>query len=175
MWENGKDHRAQSNNSILFYSKPKKKELTELFDMLNLGGNGEPGFVNARHMLDRAPWAKGLNPCFEILLADGNTCNLVTIDLAKFKDDNSGLFEAVRLISRANYRQTVVDFRDGILQEKWNLNNDHLHLCGVSLMGIAMRPDMQPYDFKRIERVATQSAYNMADELGTPHSKNITA
>lgn len=175
MWENGNEHRAQSNNSILFFDKPKKKELAEFFEMLNLGGNGEPGLVNAKHMLDRSPWAKGLNPCFEILLADGNTCNLVTIDLAKFKKDNAGLLDATRLIARANYRQTVVDLRDGILQEKWHLNNEHLHLCGVSLMGIAMRPDMQPYDFKRIERMATFAAYTMADELGTPHPKNITA
>lgn len=175
MWENGKEHRAQSNNSLLFYSQPKKKELRELFDMINRGGNGEPGLVNAKHMTDRAPWAKGLNPCFEILLADGNTCNLVTIDLAKFKNDSAGLLEAARLIARANYRQTVVDFRDGILQEKWHLNNEHLHLCGVSLMGIAKRPDLQPYDYKRLERQLTHAAYTMAEELGTPYPKNITA
>lgn len=113
--------------------------------------------------------------CFEILLSDGSTCNLVTIDLNKFKEDNQGLWEATRLITRANYRQTVVDFRDGVLQEKWHLNNDHLHLCGVSLMGIAMRPDMQPYDYVRLERVATHAAYSMAEELGTPYPKNISA
>jgi len=175
MWENGKEHRAQSNNSLLFYNKPTHTELTELFDMLNRGGNGEPGLVNAKHMVDRAPWAKGLNPCFEILLADGNTCNLVTIDLAKFKGDNEGLLEAARLITRANYRQTCVDFRDGILQEKWHLNNEHLHLCGVSLMGIAMRPDMQPYDYKKLERCVVHAGYGMADELGTPYPKNLTA
>ncbi len=175
MWENGKEHRAQSNNSLLFYSKPTHGELTELFSMINQGGNGEPGLVNAKHMVDRAPWAKGLNPCFEILLADGNTCNLVTIDLAKFKNDNAGLLEAARLITRANYRQTVVDFRDEVLQEKWHLNNEHLHLCGVSLMGIAMRPDMQPYDYKRLERVVVHAGYGMAEELGTPYPKNLTA
>lgn len=67
-----------------------------------------------------------------------------------------------------------MDFRDGILQEKWHLNNDHLHLCGVSLMGIAMRPDMQPYDYVRLERAAVHAAYSMADELGTAYPKNIT-
>lgn len=113
--------------------------------------------------------------CFEILLADGNTCNLVTIDLSKFKGDNQGLWEATRLITRANYRQTVVDFRDDILQEKWHLNNEHLHLCGVSLMGVATRPDMQPYDFKRLERVVVHAGYEMAEELGTPYPKNLTA
>ncbi len=175
MWESGKEHRAQSNNSLLFFNKPTRPELREFFEMINQGGNGEPGLVNAKHMVDRAPWAKGLNPCFEILLADGNTCNLVTIDLAKFKGDNQGLLEAARLITRANYRQTCVDFRDGVLQEKWHLNNDHLHLCGVSLMGIAMRPDMQPYDYARLERTIVHAGYSMADELGTPYPKNLTA
>ncbi len=174
MWDNGKEHRAQSNNSLLFYSKPTREELGQFFEMINQGGNGEPGLVNAKHMKDRAPWAVGLNPCFEVLLADGNTCNLVTIDLGKFKEDNSGLIEAARLITRANYRQTVVDFRDGILQEKWHLNNDHLHLCGTSLMGIAMRPDMQPYDYKRLERAIIHAGYGMAEELGTPYPKNLT-
>lgn len=174
MFDNGKSHRAQSNNSLLFYTKPSKKELASFFEMINQGGNGEPGIVNAKHMRDRAPWASGLNPCFEVLLADGNTCNLVTIDLAKFMNDNTGLLEAARLITRANYRQTCVDFRDGILQEKWHLNNEHLHLCGVSLMGVAMRPDMQPYDYKRLERAITHAGYGMAEELGTPYPKNLT-
>lgn len=175
MWENGNDHRAQSNNSLLFSNKPSLEELHDLFNMINLGGNGEPGLVNVKHMLARAPWAKGLNPCFEILLSDGNTCNLVTIDVAKFKNDTQGMHRAAYIMARANYRQTVVDFRDGILQEKWHLNNEHLHLCGVSLMGIAMRPDMQPYDYTRLERIITHSAYGMADELDTAYPKNITA
>lgn len=112
--------------------------------------------------------------CFEVLLSDGNTCNLVTLDVAKFKNDTQGMHRAAKLIVRANYRQTVVDFRDGILQEKWHLNNEHLHLCGASLMGIAMRPDMQPYDYRRLERVMTYAAYGMADELDTAYPKNIT-
>lgn len=174
IFENGKEYRAQSNNSLLFNYKPPREEISELFDMINLTGKGEPGIVNVKHMLTRAPWAKGLNPCFEVLLSDGNTCNLVTIDLAKFKDDTEGLLIAARLITRANYRQTCVDFRDGILQEKWHLNNEHLHLCGVSLMGIAMRPDMQPYDYRKLERVVVHAGYGMADELGTPYPKNLT-
>lgn len=173
--ENGKYHRYQSNNSLLFFNKPSYNELWDIFDMLNKGGNGEPGFVNAQNMLARAPWAKGLNPCFEILLPDGGTCNLVTIDLAKFKNDMEGLLRATEVISRANYRQTIVDFNDGILQEKWNLSNQHLHLCGVSLMGVAMRPDMLAYDYSRIERTTVHATYTMAKELNTPLPKNITA
>jgi ribonucleoside-triphosphate reductase len=172
---NGKYHRHQSNNSLLFFNKPSHEELTSIFGMLNKGGNGEPGFVNAQHMLARAPWAKGLNPCYEILLPDGGTCNLVTIDVSKFKSNMQGLLRATEVVARANYRQTIVDFNDGILQEKWNLSNAHLHLCGVSLMGIAMRPDMLAYEYTRIERIATFATYTMAKELGTPLPKNVSA
>jgi intein/homing endonuclease len=110
----------------------------------------------------------------EILLPNKGFCNLVSIPLDKFKGDTLGLHRAAKLVARANYRQTIVDLRDGILQEAWHLNNEHLHLCGVSLMGVATRPDMSSYDYRRLERTATAAAYSMAKELGTAYPKNVT-
>jgi ribonucleoside-triphosphate reductase len=175
IWENGLEHRSQSNNSIIFWNKPTKEQLAAWFEKINRGGNGEPGLINGQQMKARAPWAIGMNPCAEILLPNKGFCNLVSIDLLKFKGDVLGLHRAAKIIARANYRQTSVDFRDGILQESWHLNNAHLRLCGVSLMGIAGRPDMGPYDFSRLERTATAAAISMADELGMPQPKNTTA
>ena len=175
MWENGKEHRSQSNNSIIFWSKPTKEALAQWFDKINRGGNGEPGLINGMTMKSRAPWAVGLNPCAEILLPNKGFCNLVSIDLIKFKGDTLGLHRAAKIVSRANYRQTIVDFRDGLLQEAWHLNNEHLHLCGVSLMGIAARPDMDDYDYRRLERTITAASYSMAHELSMPYPKNITS
>lgn len=175
IWENGKQHRSQSNNSIIFWTKPSKTELRNWFTQINEGGNGEPGLINGASMKARAPWAVGLNPCAEILLPNKGFCNLVSIDLIKFKGDTLGLHHAAKIVSRANYRQTVVDFRDGILQESWHLNNEHLHLCGVSLMGIAARPDLSEYDYRRLERSITAASYTMAKELGLPYPKNVTS
>jgi ribonucleoside-triphosphate reductase len=175
MWDNGKTHRSQSNNSIIFWDRPKKKEIRAWFEKINRGGNGEPGLINGKAMRGRAPWAVGLNPCAEILLPNKGFCNLVSLPIDKFADDTLGLHRAAKLVARANYRQTVVDFRDGILQESWHLNNEHLRLCGVSLMGIAARPDMQEYDYRRLERTATAAAYSMAKELGLPYPKNVTS
>jgi len=113
--------------------------------------------------------------CAEILLpAKGGTCNLVSIDLGKFHGNNPELHEAARIISRANYRQTCIDFRDGVLQESWSLNSDHLRLCGVSLMGIAKRPDMGAYEYRTLRRHQTSAAYSMAEELNLPYPKNIS-
>jgi ribonucleoside-triphosphate reductase len=166
--------RAQSNNSILFEAKPSRKELRDIFQLMLDGGGCEPGFINAVEAKRKAPWFSGVNPCAEILLPNKGFCNLVEIDVAKFKDKPAKLHRVTQLIARANYRQTCVDLRDGILQDAWHQNNQHLHLCGVGVTGVAQRDDMSDYDIIELQRVATFAAYQMADELGLPHPKNIT-
>jgi ribonucleoside-triphosphate reductase len=166
--------RAQSNNSLLFKSKPLRSEMEAIFAMMVEAGGSEPGFINGQTATKRAPWFKGCNPCAEILLGNKSFCNLTEVDVGKFKGDSSGLRRAIHLAARANYRQTCVDLRDGILQEAWHLNNDFLRLCGVGLTGIVRRPDLGAYDYTELQRTATAGAYSMADELGTPRPKNIT-
>lgn len=173
-YDEGFTHRQQSNNSLVFYNKPTREQLSELFDMIIKHGGSEPGFINGETAKKRAPWFSGVNPCAEILLGNKSFCNLVEIAVCKFEDDMSRLFEIIPLIARANYRQTVVDFRDGVLQESWHLNNEHLRLCGVSTTGTAMRDDISEYDWKSINRVATAGAGSMAKELGLQRPKNVT-
>lgn len=173
-WLHGNEHRTQSNNSLLFNHKPSREELASIFQMMLDAGGSEPGFINGEVARKRAPWFKGCNPCVEILLGNKSFCNLTEVDVAKFKNDPAGLLRALYIASRANYRQTCVDLRDGILQESWHLNNYHLRLCGVGLTGIARRPDLGAWEYTDMQRVATSAAYSMADELGTPRPKNVT-
>ena len=173
-WSTGNPQREQSNNSILFNQRPGYEDLQKIFDMMVDAGGSEPGFINGVAAVQRAPWFKGVNPCAEILLGNKSFCNLVEIDVGKFKGDTAGLKRAVELMSRANYRQTCVDLNDGVLQEAWHLNNAHLRLTGVSLTGIVKRPDMTAYHYKELERVATSASYQMADQLRLPRPKNIT-
>lgn len=168
------EQRAQSNNSLLFKTKPALNELQDIFKLMVDSGGSEPGFINAEAATKRAPWFKGSNPCVEILLGNKSFCNLTEIDLNKFHGDSDGLRRAVHIAARANYRQTCVNLRDGILQEAWHLNNDFLRLCGVGLTGIATRPDLKAYDYAELQRTAVAAAYAMADELDTPRPKNIT-
>lgn len=170
----GKYHRYQSNNSLIFNDKPTRAELTEVFQMMVDGGGSEPGFINGVEARRRAPWMATLNPCGEILLPDKGFCNLVSIDVAKFTDDNAGMHRAINLLARANYRQTCVNLDDGILQRGWHENNQFLHLCGVSLMGQARRPDLSSYDKRALKNSAVAGAYTMADELDMPKPKNVT-
>jgi ribonucleoside-triphosphate reductase len=173
-WWINNPQRVQSNNSLLFRSKPSREELEHIFDLMVESGGSEPGFVNAETALKRAPWFRGSNPCCEILLGNKTFCNLVEVDIGKFHGDTTGLHRALELSARANYRQTCVNLKDDILQESWHLNNEFLRLCGVGLTGIARRPDLQEYDYQQMQRIATMSAYAMADELGTQRPKNVT-
>lgn len=172
-WVNN-PQRAQSNNSLLFTQKPTIAALEGIFKLMVDSGGSEPGFINGQAAVKRAPWMKGVNPCAEILLGNKSFCNLTEVDLHKFHGDSAGLRRAIHLAARANYRQTCVNLRDGILQEAWHLNNSFLRLCGVGLTGIATRPDLKAYDYVELERTATSAAYAMADELGTPRPKNVT-
>jgi adenosylcobalamin-dependent ribonucleoside-triphosphate reductase len=173
-WLKGKAHRQQSNNSLLFYNKPNRSELEKLFQLMLDSGGSEPGFINAAEAERRAPWFKGCNPCVEILLGNKSFCNLTEVNVLAFKGDKVGLENALRLAARMNYRQTMVNLRDEILQEAWHLNNDFLHLCGVGLTGIRARPDLTRYDFKRMRNIAVSAAYSMANELNAPLPKNVT-
>ena len=173
-WLHNNEHRTQSNNSLVFKEKPLKSDLERIFSMMVEAGGSEPGFINEVEALRRAPWFKGANPCVEILLGNKSFCNLTETDIAKFKGDQAGLHNAIRLAARANYRQTCVNLQDGILQESWHLNNYFMRLCGVGLTGIAMRPDMGSYDYEYLKRTATGAAIGMANELGLPSPKNIT-
>jgi len=172
-WEDN-IQRGQSNNSLVFYEKPEWEDLTTIFNLMEDSGGSEPGFVNGEAATNRAPYFKGTNPCCEILLGNKNFCNLVEVDIAKFRGDTAGLHRALELAARANYRQTCVNLEDGILQEAWHLNNEFLRLCGVGLTGIVQRDDLSTYDIDAMKRATVSSAYAMADELGLQRPKNVT-
>lgn len=173
-WWVNNPQRAQSNNSLLFNHRPTKDEIAHVIKLMVEAGGSEPGFINGVAARKRAPWFKGVNPCAEILLGNKSFCNLTEVDLAKFHGDSAGLRKAIELAARANYRQTCVDLRDGILQEAWHLNNEFLRLCGVGITGLVRRPDLSAYDYAELQRTAVAGAYAMADQLGLPRPKNVT-
>lgn len=174
-WKNGNKQRSQSNNSLVFYSRPSKREIRGLISQMIESGGSEPGFLNGRAALKRAPWFKGVNPCCEILLGDKSYCNLVTLNLSKFNGKEEELHRAAWIMGRANYRQTCVDLRDGILQETWHELNQFLRLTGVGCAGIVMwEGHKNPEMIRSLKEVSHSGVHSMADELGLPRSKAIT-
>lgn len=168
-------HRQQSNNTVMFYRMPDRQEIEFVFDLMKKSGGSEPGFANAVEALRRAPWFKGGNPCFEILLGDRSFCNLVETVLFRFNGTVAELMRAHYIIARANYRQTCVWLDDGILQRGWHELNEYLHLCGVGVTGV-VGWDLQhsPQAWQDLRTAAHVGADSMADELGMPRSKAIT-
>ena len=171
--------RSQSNNTLVFYSRPSLLELRGLFARMLADGGSEPGLFNGANARRRAPWFSGSNPCGEILLPDGGLCNLVDIDLGKLVGMTSSEIRKVfKLIARANYRQTCVDLKDGVLSDRWHETNEFLRLCGVGLTGIIkweLASDLEkPVDYAQMRYFARDAADSMARELGLPLSKAVT-
>lgn len=174
-WENGNKQRGQSNNSLVFYHKPTKRELRGLFSQMLEAGGSEPGFINGAAARKRAPWFRGVNPCAEILLGDKNHCNLITTNLAAFNGREKELHRVHYLMARANYRQTCVDLKDGILQETWHELNQFLRLTGAGCAGIVMwEHHKSPEHIAALRKVAHDGVNSMADELNLPRSKACT-
>jgi len=174
-WWNPNPQRTQSNNSVVFSERPSKNELKGLFQTIIDGGGSEPGFINGEAAVKRAPFYKGVNPCGEILLGNTSFCNLVEVNLPAFNGQWDSLVKAVRLIARANYRQTCVDLRDGILQDSWHEMNNYLRLTGVGLTGIVGWERISDVEaFSKLKEAAHLGVNSMAKELGLPLSKNTT-
>lgn len=172
-WLHDNHHRTQSNNSLMFWEKPSSLEIKNLLNLMVESGGSEPGLINAAHAKERAPWFYIFNPCVESTLANKGLCNLIEINVAAF-DNWNDLCRAVYIMARANYRQTQVDLNDGILQPQWHQNNEFIRLCGTSITGWAMRPDLSNYDKKVLRNLGIHGAYSMAMELGSQLPKNVT-
>ncbi len=173
-FDNNAAHRQQSNNSLVFWHKPTKREIKDIMQLIWDCGGSEPGFVNGEAARNRAPWFDGLNPCGEILLQSRGFCNLVTTAVNKYNDDFAGLLRTLYIMGRANYRQTCVTLTDGVLMPEWHQTNAALRLCGMSLTGIAQAPWLTDYQIKTMRNAAVAGTYSMADELGLPRPKLVT-
>ncbi|MGD9631429.1 MAG: ribonucleoside-triphosphate reductase, adenosylcobalamin-dependent [Pyrinomonadaceae bacterium] len=167
--------RGQSNNNLYFLQRPTLDELRRLMEMVVDSGGSDPGLFNMEEARRRAPWCAGVNPCAEILLCNKGFCNLVETNLGGFADfDIRGLADCIKLFARANYRQTLVNLQDGVLQRAWHENNQYLRLCGVSVTGITCRDDLTEADWMFLRNEARFAAMAMAHEIGTQPPQAVT-
>ena len=172
-YDTGNEQREQSNNSILFWSKPARSRIVDLLWRIFEGG--DPGFINAAEAKRRAPDFEGGNPCAEILLPSKGFCNLVQNVWHRFNGDLGALLRAQYIAGRANYRQTCVSMKDGVLQLGWNDNQHLLRLCGVAPLGYVSWEGMNdPVMMEAVREAAINGANSMADELGTPRPRRVT-
>jgi len=172
-YETGNTHREQSNNSIVFWNQPERQTIVDLLHQIL--HEGDPGFINGQEAKRRAPDFAGVNPCAEILLPSKGFCNLVQVVWHRFNGDFEGLLWAQYLAGRANYRQTCVNMKDGVLQLAWDNNQHLLRLCGVAPLGYVAWEGMDDPDMlDRARSWAQAGANSMAYELGTPRPRRVT-
>lgn len=144
-------HRAMSNNSIGFVTKPSKKFLEFVVELMKT--TGEPGFINLYEVSRRrlaamgifdpkiiVEYAKrlGVNPCAEILLESKGVCNLTTVNAKAFVVKNEkgqdaldfeGLIAAQLRSVRAGIRMTLVELE----LPEWNAIQKRDTLIGPSI------------------------------------------
>ena len=132
---------ALANNSAVYETKPTEQEWNKEWGTIVASGSGERGIVN---MLSAKKKCKeigrdetkimGTNPCGEILLRNGQFCNLSEV-VIRPEDTQATLLNKVALASIIGTIQSTFDNIKG-LSEKWITNTKEERLLGVSLTGI---------------------------------------
>lgn len=165
-------HRQMSNNSIYYKEKPTREKLRWQLERMRY--SGEPGWVNEVAGSKRRPNFNGVNPCGEILLDNKGLCNLTTINVFAFVDENGnldvpGLLKAQRYSARASYRMTCVELE----LPMWNNVQQRDKLLGCSLTGwqdmvnaTQMTRDEQKVLLTQLRDAARKEAEMYAAELG---------
>lgn len=165
-------HRQMSNNSIYYKEKPTRERFHWQIEQMRY--SGEPGWVNEVAGAKRRPNMNGVNPCGEILLDSQGLCNLTTINVAAFVDENGnldveGMLEAQRLSARAGYRMTNVELEI----PAWDNVQGRDKLIGCSLTGwqdmvnsAKLDRDDQKKLLNKLRDIANKSASDYAEEIG---------
>lgn len=181
----GMEHRYMSNNSIFQEEKPSREKIHELFNSIR--NSGEPGIINVAEARRRRSDFAGTNPCGEVLLPPNAVCNLTTVNMVSFADEQGNvdwdrLEEAFVLSARAGYRMTCVDLE----LEGWNVAHHRDRLTGCSMTGwqdfIAkmsnntfVRAGGKAGILKWLRNVVHEAGEDIASELKTPVPLLMTA
>ena len=141
-WWSDTPEMALSNNSVCYTEKPDigifMKEWTSLYE----SKSGERGIFNREAAIKQVASLGrrdtdhhfGCNPCSEIILRDGQFCNLTEV-VVRAEDTQSDIMRKVRLATiLGTFQASLTDIKR--LRPKWVKNTEEEALLGVSLTGI---------------------------------------
>lgn len=181
----GMEHRYMSNNSIFQEENPSREKIHELFDSIRKFG--EPGIINVTEAKRRRSDFAGVNPCGEVLLPPNAVCNLTTVNMVAFVNDDGsvdwdGLELAFTLSARAGYRMTCVDLE----LEGWNEAHHRDRLTGCSMTGwqdfiakirgdVLRRAGGKVGILKWLRAIVHEAGHTISGELKTPVPLLMTA
>ena len=141
-WWTDTPEMALSNNSVCYTEKPDMgifmKEWLSLYD----SKSGERGIFNREAAIATVKKIGrrdvnhdfGCNPCSEIILRDGQFCNLTEV-VVRGSDTQKDIMRKVRLASiLGTFQASLTNLKR--LRKKWTINTKEEALLGVSLTGI---------------------------------------
>ena len=181
---------ALSNNSVCYTEKPDigifMKEWLSLYE----SKSGERGIFNREAAIIQvesigrrdSDHLFGCNPCSEIILRDGQFCNLTEV-VVRAGDDSKDILRKVRLATiLGTFQASLTNLKR--LRKKWTINTEEEALLGVSLTGIMDNEFMSGNDgngkeLSKYLRKLKLSTININDtwakQLGINPSTAITA
>lgn len=195
-WEEN-PQRQLANNSVCYTEKPDIGIFMKEWSSLYESKSGERGIFNRvasqetaeRNGRRESGHDFGTNPCSEIILRNGQFCNLTEV-VVRPNDDIDSLRKKVRFASiMGTLQSTLTDFR--YLRSHWKLNTEEERLLGVSLTGImdnsvlsgqevyyasgsASKPHALEEMLEELKNVAIETNEEWADRLGVNPSTAIT-
>ena len=147
--------------------------------------NGEPGFTNTdAASVGEVGDVRSSNPCGEIFLEEGESCNIGSVDLDAFGQDDEGAEEAFRLMARFLIRATLIKPYQKLTAEVENRNR-RIGVGFLGLQGWAAAHGISYSDIhlskelaaklERFRRAIRQEADSYCDELGIARCIKVTA
>lgn len=103
---------VEIDNEFVRKVKAGDEQALKVFDAVVKGmwANGEPGFTNTEAAAEgEVGDVRSSNPCGEIFLEEGESCNIGSVDLDAFGTDDAGAVEAFRLMARFLVRATLIE------------------------------------------------------------------
>lgn len=147
--------------------------------------NGEPGFYNVVNAaIGERRDVRATNPCGEVPLEEGESCNIGSVDLEEFGTDDEGAIEAFRLMTRFLIRQTLTP----ITTEPTATVETRNRRIGVGFLGFqgwaaahgvrysdAQHSGVLSTKLRTFRREIRAEADAYCDELGIPRCIKVTA
>lgn len=182
-WEHA-GYRALANNSAVYESRPDAEVFLEEWLSLVKSKSGERGIFNREASkqqamkLGRPDVDYGCNPCSEIILQDGQLCNLTEV-IVRPEDTFETVLKKVHIATiLGTFQATLTDFH--FIGEEVRATTEEERLLGVSLTGVFDNEWMSRNDSTLAERLARLRDHArdtnqwFAKELGIPVSAAIT-
>lgn len=158
-----------------------------VFDQVIVGmhRNGEPGFYNsALSAVGERGDVRSTNPCGEVPLEMGESCNIGSVDIGLLGTDDDAILNAFRLMTRFLIRQTLTEIRTeptaSVESRNRRIGVGFLGLQewaaahGVRYRDIATNTELRS-KLRRFREVCRAEADRYCAELGIPRCIKVTA